>query len=157
MILFSILCVILQAFSVSKVNKIPNFSTKQTSLLSWSLAPSHSRPDVAEYNTGLTSTESGLNLTLQKSEYNNSYASLLKALVPTCEEFILECSLKEGHSINGSTCCNNYFNLEPMLNQHGKCNLICIVITCLYMKSNVMKTATNIAFDIIHFRNMFHN
>ena len=40
--------------------------------------------------------------------------------MPTCEEFVLECSLKEGHSINGSTCCNDYFNLDPILNQHGK-------------------------------------
>ena len=101
------------------MNKIPNFSTKQTSLLSWSLAPSHSSPDVAEYNSGLASTESGLNLTLQKSDYNNSYASLMKYLAPTCEEFILECSLKEGHSMNGSTCCNDYFNLQPVFNQYG--------------------------------------
>ena len=106
------------------MNKIPNFSTKQTSLLSWSLAPSHSNPDVAEYNSGLASTESGLNLTLQKSDYNNSYASLMKYLAPTCEEFILECSLKEGHSINGSTCCNDYFNLQPVFNQYGKIRMV---------------------------------
>ena len=124
-------CICIQAFSVSKVNKIPNFSTKQTSLLSWSLAPSHSRPDIAEYNTGLASTEVGLNLTLQKSEYNNSYKALLKALMPTCEEFVLECSLKEGHSINGSTCCNDYFNLDPILNQHGKLKeLYCQFLVC---------------------------
>ena len=116
----NILNIHFQAFSVSKVNKIPNFNTQHTSLLSWSLDPSHSRPDVSEYSTRLNVIESGLNSTLQKSDYNSSYSSLLKSLVPICEEFILECELKEGHSMNGTACCDEYFNAEPILNQHGK-------------------------------------
>ena len=110
----------LQAFSVSKVNKIQNFNTQHTSLLSWSLDPSHSRPDVAEYNNRMSVIESGLNSTLQKSDYNNSYSSLIKSLAPLCKEFILECSLKEGHSMNGTACCDEYFNAKPTFNQHGK-------------------------------------
>ena len=102
------------------MNKIPNFNTQHTSLLSWSLAPSHARPDVAEYNSRMNNIEAGLNNTLQKSDFNSSYGLLLKYLVPTCKEFILECSLKEGHSMNSSACCDEYFNPEPILNQHGK-------------------------------------
>ena len=96
------------------------FNTQHTSLLSWSLDPSHSRPDVAEYNERLKTIENGLNTTLQKPDYNNSYKSLLKSLVPLCKEFILECSLNQGYSINGTACCDEYFNTEPILNQHGK-------------------------------------
>ena len=63
--------------------------------------------------------EAGLNTTLQRLEFNNSYNSLLKYLMPSCEEFILECSLQEGQNINGSTCCEEFFNPEPILNKHG--------------------------------------
>ena len=67
----------------------------------------------------MNSIEEGLNATLQRLEFNNSYNSLLRYLMPSCEEFILECSLQEGQNINGSTCCEELFNPEPILNQHG--------------------------------------
>ena len=108
----------MQGFSLAKVNKIPNFNTQHTSLLSWTLAPSHSRPDVAEYNSRMSSIETGLNASLAK--YNNSYNLLLKSIMPECQEFVLECSLKEGQTLSGSACCDDYFNPEPILNQHGK-------------------------------------
>ena len=101
------------------MNKINNFNTQHTSLLSWSLSASHSRPDVAEYNNRMNTIEAGLNTTLQRLEFNNSYNSLLRYLMPSCEEFVLECSLQEGQNINGSTCCEEFFNPEPILNQHG--------------------------------------
>ena len=67
----------------------------------------------------MNTIEAGLNTTLQRLEFNNSYNSLLRYLMPSCEEFILECSLQEGQNINGSTCCEEFFNPEPILNQHG--------------------------------------
>ena len=111
------------------MNKINNFNTQHTSLLSWSLSASHSRPDVAEYNNRMDTIEAGLNTTLQRLEFNNSYNSLLKYLMPSCEEFILECSLQEGQNINGSTCCEEFFNPEPILNKHGN--------NCSFLFSNI--------------------
>ena len=67
----------------------------------------------------MNAIEAGLNATLQRLEFNNSYISLLRFLMPSCEEFILECSLQEGQNINGSACCGEFFNPEPILNQHG--------------------------------------
>ena len=67
----------------------------------------------------MNAIEAGLNATLQRLEFNNSYNSLLRFLMPSCEEFILECSLQEGQNINGSACCGEFFNPEPILNQHG--------------------------------------
>ena len=69
----------------------------------------------------MNTLEAGLNATLQKPEFNNSYNLLLKSLMPACNEFILECSLKEGQSMNGSACCDEFFNPVPILGQYGKC------------------------------------
>ena len=111
----------------SKLRKV-KFKKQHASVLSWSLSPAHSRPDLMEYEGKIKSLMTEINSTVKQIESGHSYNQLMKSIAPLCREFILECSLNgEGNavrgkqqSINGTACCDRYFNPIPVFNRYGK-------------------------------------
>ena len=99
---------------------MPSLTISHASLLTWSLSPYLSRPEVYATNDKILSLTEEINLILQRPEFQNDYEKLLKAIAPNCTEFILECQV--GNKIyTGKECCGTIINETPMLTRFGTC------------------------------------
>ena len=100
--------------------KVSSLSISHASLLSWSLAPELSRPDVYATSNRIPSLKNELDLIMQREEYGTDINKLVNAIAPNCTEFILECSV--GTTIfTGKECCGTVFSATPVFTRYGTC------------------------------------
>ena len=53
-------------------------------------------------------------------KFNSSIEAFLTAAAPTCDNLVLECSLGTDRVMNGSTCCAEFFNPQPVFSRAGR-------------------------------------
>ena len=107
-------------FMADVINSVPSLTISHASLLSWSLSPYLSRPEVYATNDKIPSLTEEINLVLQRPEFQNNYEMLLKTIAPNCTEFILECQV--GNKVySGKECCGTIIDEKPMLTRFGTC------------------------------------
>lgn len=109
-----------QGFTFSRISRINSLNIAHASLLSWTLAPELSRPQVYAENENIPSLLEEIGFILQRGEYDNDYGKIVEALVPNCTDFILECQI--GSIIYpGKDCCGSYFDSKPITSRYGTC------------------------------------
>ncbi len=110
-----------QVFTAGKIAQISSLSIAQASILSWSVAPELSKPEIyATKAAQISSLEEEIGFILSRGQFGQDLDKLLKAMAPNCTEFILECKL--GSIIkNGKQCCTQIFDPAPFLSRYGTC------------------------------------
>ena len=122
-------------FVLSRINSVNSMTISHASLLSWSLAPELSRPDVYAENPQIPILTTEIDNILQRGEFGGSYDKLISAISPNCTQFILECTV--GTKIyTGKECCGTVFDPKPVMSRYG---------TCFTTKTAPLKHKVNLA------------
>ena len=109
-----------KVFRLEKITQIPSFNTLHASLLTWSLAPVYSNPELIETNGAFPVVSGQLDQVLKRGEFNQSIEALMASLAPSCDQLVLECLLGS-EVLDGKKCCLEFFNPQPAFTQHGAC------------------------------------
>merc|ERR1712012_863964 len=100
------------------------------SLLTWALSPNFAQPDLLDLPNNIGGSQARTNLEKLNEtnvlKFNSSIEAFLTAAAPTCENLVLECSLGMDRVMNGSTCCAEFFNPQPVFSRAGSTYLKCL-------------------------------
>ena len=69
-------------------------------------------------------TEKTSDFTWRPQRYNGTLDQLLAEMAPTCDQLVLECKLGSDNLLNGTACCQQFFNPKPFFSRAGESKIL---------------------------------